>query len=82
LSLLCGNTTFRSILVKPFYIPNESTIKTDPLDLPDRNNQNPESEDFIVINTLPTVKRNKGRLYKYADVTLFLQNDADYKTSR
>jgi hypothetical protein len=63
-------------------VPDESTIETDPLEPPDRNNQDLEGEDSIVVNTLPTVKRDRGRPRKYADVTLFLQDDVDYETSR
>jgi hypothetical protein len=82
LSLPRGNTTFRSTSVKPLYVPDESTIETDPLDPPDRNNQDPEGEDSIAVDTSPTVKRGRGRPRKYADVTLFLQDDVDYEASR
>jgi hypothetical protein len=67
-----GNTTFRSTLVKSFYIPDKSTTKTDPLEPPDRNNQEPEGEDFIAIDTSLMVKRGRGRSRKYTDVMLFL----------
>jgi hypothetical protein len=82
LALSRGNTTFRSTSVKPFYVLDESTIETDPLELPDRNNQDLKGEDSIVINSSLTVKRGKGRPRKYANVTLFLQDDVDYETSR
>ena len=82
LSLPRGNTTFRSTSVKPLYVPDESIIETDPLDPPDRNNQDPEGEDSIAVDTSPTVKRGRGRPRKYADVTLFLQDDVDYEASR
>jgi hypothetical protein len=81
LALPRGNTTFRSTSVKPFYVPDESTIEVDPLEV-DRNDQDPESEDAIVVDTSPAVKRGRGRPRKYADVTLFLQDDVDYETSR
>jgi hypothetical protein len=61
---------------------NESTIETDPLEPPNRNNQDSEGEDSIVVNTSPTVKRGKGRPCKYVNITLFLQDDVDYETSR
>jgi hypothetical protein len=61
---------------------DESTIETDSLEPLDRNNQDPESEDSIVVNSLLTVKCNKGRSRKYVNVTLFLQDDIDYETSR
>jgi hypothetical protein len=61
---------------------DESTIKTDLLDLPDRNNQDLEGEDSIVVNTSFTVKRDRGHSRKYADITLFLQDDVNYKASR
>ncbi len=51
---------------------DESTIKTNPLDPPDQNNQDPEGEDSIIIDTLPILKRNRGRPRKYANITLFL----------
>jgi hypothetical protein len=51
---------------------NESIIETDPLEPLDRNNQDLKGEDSIVINSLLTVKRNKGHLYKYVNVILFL----------
>jgi hypothetical protein len=70
------------MLIKPFYMLNESTIETDPLVPLDRNNQDLKGEDFIVINTSLIIKRNKGYLHKYANITLFLQDDVDYKASR
>jgi hypothetical protein len=81
LALLRGNTTFRSTSVKPFYIPDKSTTETDLLEPPDRNNQEPEGEDSIAVDTLPMVKRGRGRPRKYVDVTLFLQDDVDYEIS-
>jgi hypothetical protein len=82
LALPRGNTMFRLTLIKPFYMPNKSIIKTDLLEPPDQNNQEPEGKDSITINTSPIIKHNKGRPRKYADVTLFLQDDVDYETSR
>ena len=81
LALPRGNTTFRSTSVKPFYVPDESTIEVDPLE-PERDNQDLEDEDVIVVDASPAVKRGRGRPRKYADVTLFLQDDVDYETSR
>jgi hypothetical protein len=72
LALPRGNTTFRSTSIKSFYMLDKSITKTDPLEPPDQNNQEPEGKDSIVVDTLPIVKRDRGRLQKYADVTLFL----------
>jgi hypothetical protein len=81
LALPRGNTTFRSTSIKPFYVPDESIIEVDPLE-PERDNQDLKDEDVIVVDASPAVKRGRGRLRKYADVTLFLQDDVDYETSR
>jgi hypothetical protein len=60
------------MLIKPFYILDESIIKTDSLKPLDQNNQDLEGEDSIIVNTSFIIKRNKGRLRKYVNVTLFL----------
>jgi hypothetical protein len=72
LTLLYGNITFHLTLIKPFYMLNKSIIKTDLLELPNQNNQDLKSKDSIIINTSLTVKRDKGYLYKYINITLFL----------
>jgi hypothetical protein len=61
---------------------DKSTTKTDSLESPDQNNQEPEGKDSITVNTSPMVKHGRGRPRKYADVTLFLQDDVDYEISR
>ncbi len=72
LALPHSNITFHLTLVKPFYVLDESTIETDLLEPPDRNNQDPKGEDSIIIDTLPIVKRGRGCSYKYANIILFL----------
>ncbi len=63
-------------------MPDKSTIKTNPLELLDQNNEDPKGEDSIAIDTSPIVKRGRGRPRKYANITLFLQDDVNYETSR
>jgi hypothetical protein len=75
LALPRGNTTFRSMSVKPFNVPD---VKTEVNLLePECNNQGTEGEDIIVVNTSPAIplKRGRGRPCKYANVTIFLQDD-------
>ncbi len=60
------------MLVKPFYILDKSTIKTNPLELLDQNNEDPKGEDSIAIDTSLIIKRGRGRLHKYTNIILFL----------
>jgi hypothetical protein len=84
IAMLYSNTTFRSTSIKPFYKTNE-LIEVKNLEL-ERNGENVH-EDTIVINTInnailaPPPKRSKGRPCKNLDVTLFLQEDFQYKDS-
>jgi hypothetical protein len=41
---------------------------------PEYNNQGTESEDIIIINTLPAIplKHSRGHPCKYANITIFL----------
>ena len=82
LALPHGNTTFRSTSVKPFNVLNNQTEVEYPE--PERNGQEIEDEDTIVINTPPAIpqKRGRGRPRKNANVTMFLQDDIQYKDSR
>jgi hypothetical protein len=78
------NTTFRSTSIKLFYKIDE-LIETKSLEL-ERNGEDIH-EDTIVIDTTnnaipaPPLKRDKGRLRKNPNVTLFLQEDLQYEDS-
>jgi hypothetical protein len=82
LALPHGNTTFRLTSVKPFNVLDNQTEVEYPE--PERNGQEIEDEDTIVVNIPPAVpqKRGRGRPRKNADVTVFLQDDVQYKDSR
>jgi hypothetical protein len=82
LALPYSNTTFRSTSVKPFNVlDNQIEVKYPE---PERNGQEIEDEDTIVINTLPVIpqKRGRGRPRKNANVIVFLQDDVQYEDSR
>jgi hypothetical protein len=53
LALPHGNTTFRSMSVKPFNVLDNQIEVEYPE--PERNGQEIEDEDIIVINTLPAI---------------------------
>ena len=77
------NTTFYLISVKPFNIPDIET-EIDPLE-PEYNSQETESkENIIIIDTLSTVPLiyNRGRSRKNTNITVFLQDNIQYKDSR
>jgi hypothetical protein len=85
ITILYSNTTFHLTSIKPFYEIDE-LIETKSLKL-ERNGEDVH-EDIIVIDTInntilaPPLKRDKGRLCKNLDITLFLQEDFQYKDSR
>jgi hypothetical protein len=75
LALPHGNTTFRSTSVKPFNVPDNPIEVEYPK--AERNGQEVKDEDTIVVNTSPAIplKRGRGRPRKYANITMFLQDD-------
>jgi hypothetical protein len=77
-----SNTIFRSISVKPFNVP-DNPIEVEYPEA-ERNGQEVEDKDTIVIDTSPAIplKRGRGRPRKYADITIFLQDNIQYKDSR
>jgi len=94
LALPHGNTTFRTTVVKPFLVPNEqvdgfdvSNEQVDGLEL-DQNTEQEDEESTIVVDagqSTPTpVKSRRGRPRRRngPDVTIFLQDDTQYETSR
>jgi hypothetical protein len=85
LALLRGNTTFRLISVKPFYIGNIKVITNNPEPEPvPEPNSKAKGNIGIIPPAIPTIslKYNRGRPRKTPDITVFLQDDELYKDSR
>ena len=85
LALPRGNTTFRSISVKPFYVGDIKVITNDPEPEPvPEPNGEAKGNTGIIPPTIPAVspKRGRGRPRKTPDITVFLQDNELYEDSR
>jgi hypothetical protein len=75
LALLRGNTTFRLISIKPFYIGDIKVITNNPKPkpIPEPNNKAKGNTGIIPL-TIPAIllKYSKERSYKTPDITVFL----------
>jgi hypothetical protein len=82
LALPRDNTTFHSTSIKPFNILDVE-IEVNPLELECNNQEIKGEEGTIIINTSLVIplKHSKGHPCKYANVTMFLQDNVQYKDS-
>jgi hypothetical protein len=87
LALLCGNTTFRSTSIKPFYVGDIEVITDDPEPEPEPVTEpygKAEGDAGMIPPAVPAVlpKCGRGCPRKNPDVTVFLQDNDLYKDSR